>query len=132
MRKTVSMILLVLSLLIVILAVAGSVYAIYDINRISNDLANNPSASGIDYFGIGWGYGIILFLLSAFGLILTAVNIKLLSAKALRNIAIAEVAVLAILIIVSVCIFTCECLSFSRRRWVWATVFLLIRRSVMH
>lgn len=105
MRKTVSMILLVLSLLIVILAVAGSVYAIYDINRISNDLANNPSASGIDYFGIGWGYGIILFLLSAFGLILTAVNIKLLSAKALRNTAIAEVAVLAILIIVSVCIF---------------------------
>ena len=105
MRKTVSMILLVLSLLIVILAVAGSVYAIYDINRISNDLANNPSASGIDYFGIGWGYGIILFLLSAFGLILTAVNIKLLSAKALRYTAIAEVAVLAVLIIVSVCIF---------------------------
>ena len=55
--------------------------------------------------GIGWGYGIPLFVLSIFGLILSAVNMKLLSKKVLRYTAVAEVAVSAVLIIVSVFIF---------------------------
>lgn len=105
MKKVTSIILFVLSLLFVALSVAGTIYAIYDIVRISNDLANNPSSSGIDFMGIGWGYGIVLFVMSIFGLTLSAVNIKLLSKKALRYIAVAEVAVSAVLIIVSVCIF---------------------------
>ncbi len=55
--------------------------------------------------GIGWGYGIPLFVLSIFGLILSAVNMKLLSKKVLRYTAVAEAAVSAVLIIVSVFIF---------------------------
>lgn len=105
MKKVTSTILFVLSLLFVVLSVAGTIYAIYDIDRISNDLANDPSASGIDFMGIGWGYGIVLFTLSVLGLMLSAVNIKLLAKKALRYIAIAEVAVSAVLIIISVFVF---------------------------
>ena len=105
MKKVTSTILFVLSLLFVVLSVAGTIYAIYDIDRILNDLANDPSASGIDFLGIGWGYGIPLFVLSIFGLILSAVNMKLLSKKVLRYTAVAEVAVSAVLIIVSVFIF---------------------------
>lgn len=97
MKKVTSIILFALSLLFVALSVAGTIYAIYDIVRISNDLANNPSSSGIDFMGIGWGYGIVLFVMSIFGLTLSAVNIKLLSKKALRYIAVAEVAVSAVL-----------------------------------
>lgn len=105
MKKVTSTILFVLSLLFAVLSVAGTIYAIYDIDRILNDLANNPSASGIDSMGIGWGYGIVLFALSAIGLALSAVNLKLLSKKVLRYTAVAEVAVSAVLIIISVCIF---------------------------
>ena len=105
MKKTTSTILLVLSLLFVVLSVVGTIYAIYDIERITNDLANDTSASGIDFMGIGWGYGIILFVLSIFGLILSAVNIKQLSKKVLRYTAVAEIAVSAVLIIVSIFIF---------------------------
>lgn len=105
MKKITSTSLFVLSLLLVVLSVVCAIYAIYDIDRISNDLANDPSASGIDFMGIGWGYGIILFVLSIFGLILSAVNIKQLSKKALRYTAVAEIAVSAVLIIVSIFIF---------------------------
>lgn len=103
--KKASTILFILSLLFVILAVSGTIYAIYDIAQISNNLANDPSASGIDFIGIGWGYGIILFVLSTLGLILSAVNIKQLSKKVLRYTAVAEIAVSAVLIIVSIFIF---------------------------
>ena len=105
MKKITSTSLFVLSLLLVVLSVVCAIYAIYDIDRISNDLANDPSASGIDFMGIGWGYGIILFVLSIFGLILSAVNIKQLSKKVLRDTAVAEIAVSAVLIIVSIFIF---------------------------
>ena len=84
MKKVTSTILLVLSLLYVVLSVAGTFYAIYDIDRISNDLAHNPSTSGIDFMGIGWGYGIVLFVLSAIGLILTRNIIGILSALNIR------------------------------------------------
>lgn len=84
MKKVTSTILLVLSLLFVVLSVAGTFYAIYDIDRISNDLAHNPSTSGIHFMGIGWGYGIVLFVLSAIGLILTRNIIGILSALNIR------------------------------------------------
>ena len=84
MKKVTSTILLVLSLLFVVLSVAGTFYAIYDIDRISNDLAHNPSTSEIDFMGIGWGYGIVLFVLSAIGLILTRNIIGILSGLNIR------------------------------------------------
>lgn len=105
MKEITSTILLVLSLLFVVLSVVCTIYAIYDIDRISKDLANDPGASGIDFMGLGWGYGIILFAMSALGLILSAVNIKLLSKKVLRYTAFAEVVISSILVIVSFFIF---------------------------
>lgn len=105
MKKITSTILFVSSLLLVVLSVVCAIYAIYDIAQISNNLANDPSASGIDFMGIGWGYGIILFVLSTLGLILSAVNIKLLSKKALRYTAVAEVVISSVLVIVSFFIF---------------------------
>ena len=105
MKKTASIILFILSLLFVILAVSGTIYAIYDIAQFSNNLASDPGASGIDFMGIGWGYGVILFVLSTIGLILSAVSIKLLSNKVLRYTAVAEIALSAVLCIVSVFIF---------------------------
>lgn len=105
MKRITSTILLVLSLLFVVFSVAGTIYAIYDIDRMSKGLANDSSASGMDFMGIGWGYGIVLFVLSAIGLTLSAINIKLLSKKALRYTAFAEVAVSSILLIISIFIF---------------------------
>lgn len=105
MKKTISTILLTLSFLIVALSIACCIYGIYDINRTLDSLANNPSASGIDYLGIGWGYGIVLFALSALGLILSSVNVKLLQQKALRYMSVAEIVVSALLMITSFFLF---------------------------
>jgi hypothetical protein len=105
MNKSASTILFILSVIFAILTVIGTAYAICDITRISNDLTNDLAASGVDFMGIGWGYGIVLFALSAIVLILSAVSIKLLSNKALRYTAVAEVILSAVLIVASVFIF---------------------------
>lgn len=105
MKKSISVILFILSLVVVTLSIAGSIYGICDINRMRNDLANDTSASGIDYMGIGWGYGIILFVASAIALILSAINIKMLKKKSLQYISVAEVFASVILIVTSVFMF---------------------------
>lgn len=105
MKKTISTILLILSLLIGVLLIACCLYGFYDINRTLNELANDPSGSGIDYFGIGWGYGIILFALSVPELILSAVNMKLLQQKALRYISAAGIVISGLLMIASIYLF---------------------------
>lgn len=105
MKKTVSIIIFIASSLIVFLSVIYCFYGIYDIKRIFVELENNPSASGIDYWGIGWGYGFNLFAYSALGLILSSINIKLLQKKALRNISIAETVLSVLLVIASICMF---------------------------
>lgn len=105
MKKTLSMTVFILSLLTVALSSAYCIYGIYDIGRSMDELANDPSASGIDYMGIGWGYSISLSALSAFGLILSAVSIKLSQRKALRYTSVAWTVVSAILMIISVFLF---------------------------
>ena len=76
-----------------------------DIIRIQNELANAPGASGIDYWGIGWGYGISLFAVSILGLILSWVSKKLLQQKILRNISVIAIVVFVLLIIASLFMF---------------------------
>ncbi len=105
MKKAVSEVLFVVSLFVVVLAVAGSIYAVYDIITIKNDIAAAHNTSGIDSFGIGMGYGIVLFVISLLGLILSAVCIKLFSKKSIRYAAVAETVSAVILVIVSVFIF---------------------------
>jgi len=81
MKRTLSIILLIVSCLVLIVSIVFCVYSIVDINRILNKLANDPSASGIDYFGVGWEYGICLFTASFLCLILSGISKKLLQQK---------------------------------------------------
>lgn len=76
MKQILSMVLLAASCLVLVLSLFVCVYGIWDINRTLEALANNPSASGLDYFGIGWGYGICLFAVSTVGLILSIISKK--------------------------------------------------------
>jgi hypothetical protein len=78
---------------------------VVDINRILNELVNNPSASGIDYFGIGWGYGICLFTVSVLGFILSAISKKLLQQKSLGYVCIIAMVIFALLLITSIFFF---------------------------
>jgi len=81
MKRLLSISLIVVLCLVLITSVAFFVYSIVDINRIMNELSNDPSASGIDYFGVGWEYGICLFTASFLCLILSGISKKLLQQK---------------------------------------------------
>lgn len=105
MKRTLSMILLIVSCLVLVASIVFCIYSFIDINRILNELANDPSASGIDYFGIGWGYGICLFAASVLGLILSAISKKLLQQKIGRYVCIIAIATFIFLIITSICLF---------------------------
>lgn len=105
MKKTISLFVFVLSVIALLLTISCSVYGIIDIHRTLNALAADPAASGADYFGVGWGYGIETFLLSAVGLILSIINIKIAKQKWIRRGSIAAVAVFALLVITAVLMF---------------------------
>ena len=105
MKRMLSIILLAASCLILIVSIAFCCYGVYDINRTLNELANNPSASGIDYFGVGWGYGICLFAASTLGLILSGISKKLLQQRILQYISIAAMVIFALLLITSFFLF---------------------------
>ena len=105
MKRILSMILLVASCLVLIVSIGFCVYSIVDINRISNELANDLSASGMDYFGIGWGYGICLFTISVLGLLLSGLSKKLLQQKTLRYLTIVAMGVFALLLITAIFLF---------------------------
>ena len=105
MKKALSIILLVISCLVLLFSIVFCIYSIVDINRFLNDLANDPGASGIDYFGIGWGYGVVLFVCSVFGFILSCVSRKLLRQKALRSVSLIGMILFALLFIASLCFF---------------------------
>ena len=105
MKRLLSISLIVVLCLVLITSVAFFVYSIVDINRIMNELSNDPSASGIDYFGVGWEYGIGSFALSVFGLILSVISKKLLKQKNLQYISIIGIVGFVILLIASFFLF---------------------------
>ena len=105
MKRTLSIILFTLSCLVLIVAIAFCIYSIYDINRVLNELANTPGASGIDYMGIGWGYGLALFATSAFGLILSVISKKILHKKELEYLTIVAMIIFALLLTTSLFLF---------------------------
>lgn len=80
MKKILSLILLATVCLTLIAAIVCCLYGAYDTERTLQELAG-MGASGIDYLGVGWGYGICLFAISLFGLILSIIDIKLLQDK---------------------------------------------------
>ena len=106
MKKIISVILFILSCLTLIASISFCLYSLYDLNRIANELANNPSTSGIDYLGNGWGYGIVLFFMSSFGLIVSIISGKLFKYKRTpKYIFVVSIIIFVLLLMTSIAIF---------------------------
>ena len=105
MKRILAMILFVVSCLVLIASIAFFVYGVVDINRILNELSNNPGASGIDYLGIGWAYGIGLFVVSILGLIMSGISKKMLQKKILQYASIVEMVAFSLLLVTSIFLF---------------------------
>ena len=105
MKRILAMILFVVSCLVLIASIAFFVYGVVDMNRILNELSNNPSASGIDYLGIGWAYGIGLFVVSILGLIMSGISKKMLQKKILQYASIVEMVAFSLLLVTSIFLF---------------------------
>jgi len=59
----------------------------------------------MDYFGIGWGYGIGLFTLSVFGLIFAGISMHGLRQKFLRWVTVIAILIFVLLLITSIFLF---------------------------
>ena len=105
MKRVLSVILLVAMSLLLVASLYVCIYSFYDLSRVMGELANDPSASGIDYFGLGWGYGICLFALSIIGLIVSVINKKVQQIQVLKNISLGAIFVFALFIVLSVLLF---------------------------
>lgn len=105
MRKAISLFLFILSVLALVSAISCSVYGIIDIHRTLSELAADPTASGVEYFGIGWEYGIGTFLPSAIGLILSVINRKIAKQKWIRYGSIIAVIAFSLLVLLAVFMF---------------------------
>lgn len=106
MRRVVAWVFLALLCLVLILSVAFLIYSIFDIPRVKEALARDPSASGIDFWGIGWGYGIGLFCLSLFGLALGIINMNLQKRELLQYGCVVSVILFGMLMAASFCLLT--------------------------
>ena len=105
MKRVLSTVLLVAMGLLFIASLCFCIYSFYDLNRVLAELANDPSASGIDYFGIGWGYGICLSAISIFGIIVSYINKKVQQIQVLENISLGAIFIFALFIVLSVLLF---------------------------
>ncbi len=105
MRKLISFILFALTVLTVIITVIFCIYSIVDIQRELVRLENTPGTSGIDYLGLGWGYGIILFFVSVFGLIISAINIQVSYINIVKYISVASTLLFVLLVFASFAVF---------------------------
>jgi hypothetical protein len=105
MKRVLSIVLLVAMSLLFIASLCFCIYSFYDLNRVLAELTNDPSASGIDYFGLGWGYGIGLFAISIIGLIVSTINKKVQQIQVLKNISLGAIFVFALFIVLSVLLF---------------------------
>lgn len=65
--KTVSLIAFIIALLLLAADIAAAVYGFFDLNSALNILEQSDTASGVDYFGLGWALGAGLFAVSLSG-----------------------------------------------------------------
>ena len=79
--KKIAVILTVLSILILLVANAFCVYSVYELIQEFNALENDPEKGGMDYFGLGWGYAVVLFGISVLGGATAAVSVELSAPK---------------------------------------------------
>ncbi len=104
-KKIFSTILFVTSILLSLFDIGFCVYGIIDINKTTAKLANTPGTSGIDYFGTGWVLGIGLFLLSAFGLLLSIISAKISQKKVFVCISYIMIILFSVLLILGIVSF---------------------------
>ncbi len=50
------------------------VYGVIDMNKTLVELSAIPGTSGADYLGLGWGYGLVVFMVALFGIILSVIS----------------------------------------------------------
>ncbi len=105
MKMAVSIALFSVSCVVFLLSVLFCIYSFVDIHSILQALSADPSASGIDYFGIGWGYGICLFAAASVGLILSLISKQKLQGRILQRICLVCTAGSALLLAVSLVLF---------------------------
>ena len=105
MKQLMSKILFIIMSVILIVSVLFCVYSIYGIYCTMEELANDSSASGVEYLGIGWGYNICLFATSTLGLILSIISRKLQQQRILQNISVVAIVIFSLLIVASIFLF---------------------------
>lgn len=105
MKRFLSGLLLAATCVLLVGAVLIGVYGIVDTERTLAALANDPAASGMDFMGVGWGYGICLFAVSALGAAVSLVSAKLQQRKIRRTASQTAAALFFLLLAVSVCLF---------------------------
>lgn len=105
MKKTISIILASICIIILLISIAFSIYGIVGINQRINELNNTPGSSGVDYWLIGMGDGIILFLLSVVGGVISAVSTKVAYCKTVNYISTIAVILFVVLLFISIFIF---------------------------
>ena len=103
--KKLSAVLFAALCIILVISLCICIYGVWDIICAAGDLANDPSASGIDYMGLGWGTAIALMVSSALGLILSCISRKMQRDKRLRSVSLTSIVIFALLIVVSVLLF---------------------------
>ncbi len=77
MKKFFSILFFILSIVIIVLDISFAVYAMIDLQNTLDVLASTPGTSGADYLGVGWLFGIGLFLISVVGLIFSLAGAKI-------------------------------------------------------
>ncbi|MGN0114855.1 MAG: hypothetical protein ACI396_05970 [Acutalibacteraceae bacterium] len=100
MKKVISVILFVLSIIAALLDVFVCVYGFIDINNDLTDLSM-AHASGADYLGVAVGvgvYAIVIFFISLFGSIISGINAKIAVNKAVRYISLGMVSMFILLL----------------------------------
>lgn len=85
MKKKIAVILFVLTCIVFAFDLFCLIYGIVDINN-TLDRLKAEGASGIDYWGLGWGMGISLVAVSVVGLILTLITKKIAEINVLKSI----------------------------------------------
>ena len=101
MKKALSVILLTVMGLLLVASLCLCIGFACELTRLAND----PGASGLDYFGVGWSYGIVLFVVSIVGIIAAVISRKAQEKRVLKNISLGAVFTFVLLAFVAVGIF---------------------------
>lgn len=105
MKRKLSLTLFIASIVDLVFCICFCVYGIIDFQNTFAGLAATPGTSGMDYFGLGWGYGIALFFGALSGLLLSIISVILAQKKGIRYGSFASIALFSLLLVIAVIVF---------------------------